>query len=319
MSWLSSDHKIMREIMKTDIYVKVVSRDKKKREMDFDVIDAFVLFRSFASKFSRFLPESELSKFNRASGTVSVSPDLARMLSDALAFWKKTDGIFDPSILPVLVREGYGASFGTSDFGKTTEEVIAHNKELLGKLIVDTEKNIVEKPEGLMIDLGGLGKGYIVDCVGEFLAKKYDNFLVDAGGDILTHGENKEENYDYWAIEVETPSQIPLESPVLLTLRERAVATSGVGRRAWINALGKKKHHLIDPKTGQSAITDLFSVTVVDTTTEMAEVWAKVLCILGMERGMVYAQEKKIAALFIAQDGRIVQSEYMDAFRWGVK
>lgn len=136
------------------------------------------------------------------------------------------------------------------------------------------------------------------------------------GGDICVRGEDKSERRGFWAIDVEAPFEEKMEDFPLLLLCDRSVATSGISRRQWISPEGEKKHHLIDPRTGKSAKTDVFSVTVIDTETDRAEVWAKSLCILGSNAGMQKAQEKKIAALFFKNDGTIAQSEYMKEFIW---
>lgn len=317
MQWVKSEKKVVGEIMKTDVFVRVFAPEEVSRsEVNGDIVEALAMFRGFQLRYSRFLQESRLSEFNRSVGEVRITAEFADVLSRSLAFWKETEGIFNPSILPQLMREGYASAFGSVGFGKSDESIPLTDTALLGTLRVDKEKNLVEKPEGLQLDFGGIGKGYIVDRVGEFLGKKYEHFFIDAGGDICARGEDKDEERGFWAVDVELPEEVSSKQEPLLLLRDRSVATSGTSRRHWSGFTGEEKHHLIDPRTGQSAITDLFSVSVVDTETDHAEVWAKALCILGREAGMQKAREKKLAALFVGKDGQVTQSEYMEEYMW---
>jgi len=97
-------------------------------------------------------------------------------------------------------------------------------------LIFNEAERSVRKPRDVAIDLGGIGKGYIVDQVADELSKKYAHGIVDAGGDMRIMGKNREQNLDYWAIDVENPFDATRALAVLL-LSECAVATSGTNRR----------------------------------------------------------------------------------------
>lgn len=310
--WRSVERRIPGEIMKTDIFVKVVSRNHDPARMEADIDAALGMFREFESRYSRFRPESELSIFNSGSG-MEVSSEFFSLLERSSGWFRETDGVFDPSILSSLEAEGYGASFGNERFGTVrVGDGVAHRPRF--DEITLGPGHFVRKPLSLRIDLGGIGKGYIVDRVAEHLARTYDHVFVDAGGDIRTHGANVEEEYDFWAVDIEDPSGKE-DSLATLLLRDKAVATSGTYRRRWTIPVGEK-HHLIDPKTGRSAETDLAAVTVIAESAERAEVYSKTLCILGSESGRRHAETNRIPALFVTKDGGTMYTGRMESYIW---
>lgn len=310
--WRSVERERAGEIMKTDVFVKVVSDTGSEMEMERDVEEAFRMFRGFGTRFSRFDPGSELSSFNAGPGG-RVSSELFTLLSRASWWFRETDGVFDPSILPILESEGYSGSFGEARFGVPFGRADTGAVYRFDSLSFDGSVSSVRKPVDLRIDLGGIGKGYIVDRVTEMLRKRYANCFVYAGGDIFASGRNAVEGYDFWAVDVESPVDGSVVATLLLS--DRAVATSGTDRRRW-TVDGREKHHLIDPRTRLSAETDLVSVSVVGRTVEEAEVWAKTLCILGSDKGARVAEEKGIPSIFIGKDGKITANGSIQEFIW---
>lgn len=310
--WRSVERERVGEIMKTDVFVKVVSDTGSEMEMERDVEEAFRMFREFGMRFSRFDPESELSLFNAGPGG-RVSSELFTLISRSSRWFRETDSVFDPSILPILESEGYSGSFGEAKFGVPLGRVDAVGACRFDSLSFDESASSVRKPTDLRIDLGGIGKGYVVDRVAEMLRKRYENCFVYAGGDIFASGRNAMEGYAFWAVDVENPVDGSIAATLLLS--DRAVATSGTDRRRWTVG-GQEKHHLIDPLTRRSAETDLVSVSVVGKTVEDAEVWAKTLCILGSDKGARVALEKGIPSIFIGKDGKITANGYIQEFIW---
>lgn len=297
--------------MKTDIFVRILSKmpDATGRERDID--EAFSLFRRFSERFSRFRPESELSRFNGSEEQV-VSPEFVDLLDRSSRWYHETGGVFDPSILPTLEAVGYAGSFGTESFGAPME--MEKSPARFDELSIDRETRMVHKPRNLRIDFGGIGKGYIVDRVTDFLRERYENFFVYAGGDIFAGGKNAESGYEYWAVDVEDPLGRG-DSLVTLLLSDRAVATSGTNRRRW-TIDGEKRHHLIDPRVRRSAETDLASVTVVAPSVEEAEVWAKTFCILGLKQGKRLSEKRMIPTLFVPENGDMVYNAYIEPYVW---
>ena len=138
----------------------------------------------------------------------------------------------------------------------------------------------------MRLDLGGIGKGYAAERAAELLALA-GPCLVNAGGDIAIRGGS-------WPVGVEH---------ITLQLGGGGLATSGRDRRRWQRG-GRELHHLIDPATGEPAVTDLLRVTVVAADAVDAEVAAKSLFLLGSERATVEADAQATPAVLVTEDGR---------------
>lgn len=146
------------------------------------------------------------------------------------------------------------------------------------------------------LDFGGIAKGMAVDAALNSLRQAgIDIALVNAGGDLAVLGVPPE--IEQWQLAVPGKQQswnIPL--------RQGAMATSGVARRRWQQG-GQQRHHLLDPRTGTSAQSGLWSVTVVAARCEQAEVGAKVAFILGRKRGANFLRTHSLAGLLVGEDG----------------
>lgn len=292
--------------MRTDISCEILCRDGEEREAEHSLRKAFDLFRAFEARYSRFQRENELWTFNLGE-TVPLSEEFFALLRKARYHHLATGGLFDPSILPSLEKEGYAGAYAS-------DREPSDRKAAFSDLILDHETLTARKPQNLKIDLGGIGKGFIVDQVAGFLAERFENFLVDAGGDIFVRGANRKDGYDFWAIDLEHPLERDRCAATLL-LKDAAVATSGINRRRWMKA-GQEKHHIIDPKTGESAAPDFLSVTVIAPDAAAADVWAKALFIAGREKASVLAEKRKLPAIFIDTDANVSINSYAEPYVW---
>src|SRR5581483_7043509 len=233
---------------------------------------------------SRFRPDSELSALNRF-GALRAGRDLVRVTQLALAARARTGGRFDPTVHDALVAAGYDRSFELLANGAST--AARAPAACGGRVCVDARTGEIELGEGVRLDLGGIGKGYAVDRACELLAAA-GPCLVNAGG-------------GPWPVGVETP-----QGTLTLELTRGAIATSGTDRRRWTTRGGGEQHHLIDPRTGWPAESDLVQVTVVAGCAVEAEVLAKALFLAGEERALTEADELGAACLLVTADGRVL-------------
>lgn len=304
MAFTSARRELLGDIMKTDIICEVLyetgNDDVAQKALD----EAFTMFRTFEGQYSRFLRDNDLWRLNMSDNT-TVSPELFDMLTRARYFYKLTQGVFNPSILPLLEELGYRGAY---------KEYSKYEPLDFSLCELDEKTLRVMKPKNMLIDLGGIGKGYIVDKVADFLETQFHHVLVAAGGDIAVRGTNRMENYPYWVIEVEHPTD-EQQSVAFLMLSEKSVATSGRNRRKWMqNDL--ERHHLIDPSSHASASDELLSVTVIAGTTVAADILAKTLFIAGIEKGMKLAKQSDIPALFVRENGEVIINKNAEAFVW---
>ena len=258
-------------------------------ETDGDASTAFAAaeaeFHRLEALLSRFRDDSELSRLNR-EGALDAGPDLARVVALALDARERTGGRFDPTIHDALVAAGYDRTFeDVAPEGHGRYQVPA-----VSGGAVSVHGSRIALGAGVRIDLGGIGKGYAAERAAELLATA-GPCLVSAGGDVATRGGS-------WPVGVETA-----DGTITLELRDGGLATSGRDRRTWRRD-GRELHHLIDPRTGEPAETDLLRVTVVASDAIEAEVAAKELFLAGSRD----AATTDLAAVLVTDDGRTLMT-----------
>jgi thiamine biosynthesis lipoprotein len=246
-------------------------------------------FERLESLFSRFRPESELSRLNE-SGRQPVSPELFEVLELALAGREATGGRFDPTVHDAIVAVGYDRTF--EDIEGTSSPLPA--RPCGGEVILDAGRRVVELAPEVSLDLGGIAKGYSADRVCALLSG-HGSCLVNAGGDLAIHGLLGDQP---WPVAVALPN-----GSFTVTLASGALATSGTDSRAWLQA-GRPRHHLIDPRTGEPSETDLVRVTAAGSTAVEAEIWAKALLLAGEREAAAEAAARGIPCVLATRDGR---------------
>jgi FAD:protein FMN transferase len=251
---------------------------------------------------SRFLPASDISRLNRAGGqAVEVDPSTVLLVQHLVQAARATGGRFDPTLLPLLVDLGYGASW--DDPGLVTSLApYVHSRSDLDGVLVDPAAGVVQLPVGTTLDPGGLGKGLAADLVvEELLAAGAYGALISVGGDIRVGGRSP--IGDGWTIAVADPT-VDGRDVACVRLLDGGVATSSTLRRSWTSN-GATHHHLLDPATGASVATGLASVTVVAGTAAWAEAWTKVVMVVGAVPALDLLDERGLAAMAVALDGSV--------------
>jgi thiamine biosynthesis lipoprotein len=281
--------------------------------------DARAHLELLEARWSRFRPSSELGRLDASPGRpVVVSRDTFAVIARAVDAWRLTGGLFDPTVLPALRAAGYDRDFAAimSDDGSVTTALRGPMPAPgCAGIVLDATVGAVTLPEGVVLDLGGIAKGYAADRVATaLLAAGAEGACVNLGGDLRVVGSSPASlsgPFSNWAIDIDDP----LESGAgRLLLAEGGVATSSRRRRAR-RRRAESVHHLIEPATGVSARTGLVSVTVVAGETWWAEVLAKAAFIAGAEAGAALVSGAGATGLFVHDDGRIEELRGLDAFR----
>jgi FAD:protein FMN transferase len=215
-------------------------------------------------RFSRFEPNSELSRFNAAGGRwVEVSPELEALLRAALEAHRLSGGLVHAGVLGSMLAIGYTRPLR---LGPTAATLAAATPPPELPDMLEVAPGRARLRAGTAIDLGGIAKGWLADRLAGELG---ENCLVNLGGDLFARGAGPDG--EGWPVAF---------GPSTVLLRDQGAATSGVLRRAWVDG-GDALHHLIDPRTGRPATTDLSQVSVVAGTAAEAEVHAKTALLLG--------------------------------------
>jgi FAD:protein FMN transferase len=279
----------------------------------FEAAESFI--HTSEQRFTRFSAHSELSRLNHSSGNwFKASPDLFELIKEALIYSHKTDGLFDPTILPDLRRVGYDRSMDelrsiSSDAStplSTSPQPAGHSMSSIptfDSIQLDANTSSILLPAGVQIDLGGLAKGWIAEHAAHLLSQCATACAVSAGGDMFLVGYP--EGQDFWEVGLEDPHN-PGNDLMILHVEEGAVATSSVAKRVWQQG-ALTRHHLIDPRTHEPAETDWLSVTVIAPRMSAAEAFAKAILIGGAEYAkQIAAQNPDLTILAVDKDGQLL-------------
>ena len=208
------------------------------------------------AKYSRYLPDSDLSKINRVAakgGSIDVDEETAALIDYAFACYRQSGGLFD--ITSGLLRQAWDFSRSSLPEQSTIDTLVP----LIGlsKLIWQNPSLTFASP-GMEIDFGGIGKEYAADRVAELCETRHiDHGLIDLGGDIRVIGAPPASKP--WSIQIRDPKE-PTTAIASLPIVAGAIATSGNYER-YIDVGGKRYCHILNPMTGWPT-QGLSSVTV---------------------------------------------------------
>jgi thiamine biosynthesis lipoprotein len=253
------------------------------------------------STWSRFLPDSELARIHASAGAwVSVSPAMLDALEKAQQLWEATGGLFDPTVRLALEAAGYDRSFALIPPVSAEPPPVPMPAPGLDLVEVDPERARVRLPVGVGLDLGGLGKGLAADRLAEGLVDRgARTALISLGGDIRAAGEPPD---GAWSVPVEDPlteGRIAYEH----RLASGALITTTRQIRTWLRA-GQRMHHLIDPRSGASASSDVVAVVAAGAQAWWAEGIAKAALIAGSGEATGMLREAGLEGIAYCRNGR---------------
>ncbi len=289
-------------IMGTRCAVELWSDDKAAGEAA--ITSVFDDMKRIDRLMSTWKEDTEISKVNREGSKhpVKISPELFRLLQVSVEYSELTHGAFDITYASV----GY-----LYDFKKGVHpDQTAIAKALPGvnwrHMVLDAKNTTVyfTRP-GMRIDLGGIAKGHAVDRGIEILKKQgVTRAMVNSGGDTRIIGDRFGKP---WVVGIRDPDH---ESKTFLRmpLSDTAFSTSGDYER-YFDEDGKRFHHIIDPKTGDSA-RKARSVTVISGNATRTDALTKSVFIMGPEEGIAFINTlPDVDAVAVAPDGKVIYSK----------
>jgi thiamine biosynthesis lipoprotein len=266
-------HETRFRAMGTEVHVMTVEGDATL----VDFANARIL--ELEQRWSRFLETSEVSRLNRHAGLPQqVSPDTYELVSKAVTAWRATHGLFDPTLGRALSAHGYDRDFPSIITGTLAPEGPVSPCPTPAGIELAPILRAITLPVGVSFDPGGIGKGLAADLTATALHEAgAAGALVNVGGDLRVVGEPP--SPEGWALTVPDPIH-PGAELLRVGLHHGAVATSSRLLRRWRTSVGEA-HHLIDPRTGRPADTDVVAVTVMAGEAWWAEAWTKALFLRG--------------------------------------
>jgi FAD:protein FMN transferase len=269
-------------------------------------------FEAWEASLSRFRPDSELSQLNQNAGEEqNVSSTLWEVFELSLEINRQSSGLVTPLVLDALVAAGYHASFEQLVILPSNSRASDPTPDV-SQIKADALRHTIQLPPNAHLDFGGVAKGWAAHKTMQKL-KLYGPALVDAGGDIAISG--LQADGQPWPVGIIDPF-FPDRNFHTLQLGHCGVATSGRDYRRWKQG-DAWKHHIIDPRTGEPAETDVFSVTVVAPTVMEAEMATKVILISGSQDGLAWLEARpSLAGLLVLEDGQRLYSPNFEKYLW---
>lgn len=248
---------------------------------------------------------SEVSRLNRG-GEAVLSPTMANLVKRSLDIYKKTDGLFDITIYPLMELWG----FPTKNYRVPSEKEIEEKLKLVGSDKIDFNeetRKISFKNKGMEIDFGGIGKGYITDELVKILTdEKVESAIINLGGNVF--GFRKKPDGSLWNIAIRDPNE-PDKYMAAIRLEDSAVITSG-GYERYFEENGIIYHHILDPRTGKPSERGLKSVSIISKDGTLADALSTSLFIMGEEKAIGYWKENgsNFDILLMTNDNRLLVS-----------
>ena len=253
---------------------------------------------TYEKMLSRTIEGSDVWKINHADGkTVTVSPETAEILRTAVQVSELSGGVFDITVAPASTLW----NFTSGEQKIPAEEELAAAAEKIDWRKLRVEGNDVTLPEGMMIDLGGIAKGYIADAVkNELKGEGIRSAVLSFGGNIVTIGLKPDGSP--WKVGIQDIDE-PTGKTMMVSLNYGgSTVTSGIYERGF-TVDGVTYHHILSSETGWPIQNELASVTIFSDSSMLGDALSTAVFALGTEKGARLIESLDgVEALFIARD-----------------
>ncbi|MFD1675336.1 FAD:protein FMN transferase [Alicyclobacillus fodiniaquatilis] len=296
-----------RLLMGTIVTIQVSSSEDEQAVLQ-SLERAFAAFRAVEAVCSRFDPTSELMRLTRTVGAfVPVSEILFQTVQFALAVAHRTNGLFDPTVGRRLAKLGFHQHYLTRQSVQTVDGPNAHQEASYQDVEISTEKQAICLHNPLTLDLGAVAKGFAVDLAAQEL-RRYEGFIIDAGGDLYVSGTNDEGAP--WLVGIRDPF-VNTQTICTLEVHDMAVCTSGGYERR--STVDKQAHHIIYPHTNRSPV-DVASCTVLAPFAMLADAFSTVGMLLDIPASIDLFDSEHLSSLIITNDKEIHLTGQMEEF-----
>lgn len=252
---------------------------------------------------------TELDEVNNNAGIkpVKVSDDTYNIIKKGLEYSSLTNGSFDITIGPLVKLWSIGlpeAKVPTIEEIKEKIQYINYNDVELN----NSEKTVFLKKTGMIIDLGGIAKGYTADVIAQTLKDEgVEKAIIDLGGNIYALGEKAENTL--WRIGIQNPDQTRGEIVGSINVKDKSIVTSGIYER-FIEQDGVKYHHILSPKSGYPYDNEIAGVTIISDKSIDGDALSTSVFSMGITKGLEFINSlPDTEAIFITKDHKIYLTE----------
>ncbi|RBP41266.1 thiamine biosynthesis lipoprotein [Roseimicrobium gellanilyticum] len=276
----------MGSVFRIELYAQDATVAEKAAEAAFQRIEAL---NQCASD---YLPESELSRLNKApaNSPIKVSEDLFVLVARSSEISAQTDGAFDITATYAIQHWRRARRQKKLPTAEQTQRAIAMTDWSAVKLD-EKERTVTKMKEGLLLDLGGIGKGFAADAALAVLKEHgITRALVAGSGDVAAgDAPPGKAGWDVALRTFEAPEE--KEQLTHVMLKNCGCSTSG-DLHQFVELDGKRYSHIVDPRTGLG-LTDRIACTVISPDATTSDGLATALCVLGVEKGLRVAEKSQ--------------------------
>ena len=254
----------------------------------------------FEQHFSRTVEGSDIWNINNAGGAaVEVAQETADIIGTALEYCKASDGLFDISIGAVSSLWDFVAGIKPED--KQIKEAVKHVD--YRKITLEGTTVTLQDPD-MMLDLGGVAKGYIADDLARmFRENGCESGYIDLGGNIYVLGHKPDGSA--WNVGIQDPNDARETAIAKVACADMSVVTSGLYERQFEQG-GKTYYHILDPKTGYPAKSDLLSSSVLSESSLDGDAYATWMFLLGSKGALDLLEKTEgMEGMVIDEDNKV--------------
>ncbi len=263
------------------------------------------LLVAFSNSLSTYIDNSLISEINKtavADSFLAIDKYFYDVFTISSEVYKKSDGVFDPSVMPLVHFWGFGVR---KNIERDTTQLDSL-KQLVGLKYFSIKNEdgkywLSKKNKNSQLDFNAVAQGYSVDVMAEFLeAGGIKNYMAEIGGEVRCNGKNARDVF--WNIGIDLPAESDAATRKLkatVALNNQSLATSG-NYRKYLDQQGQKYGHIINPLTGYPEMNTTLSASVITASGGYADAYATAFMVMGWEKALQIAEEDPaIEAYFI--------------------
>lgn len=268
-------------------------------------------------RLSMFDPGSELSLFNRQETgvPVTISSDFHAILVTGRQLYQLTQGAWDGTVKPLVDLWGFGTKKEAGHFPDMDEINTALSRTGFNHIDI-RESRVISKARAVTLDLGSIAKGYGVDAIASlFISSGIHDLLVEIGGELYASGRNKKGRP--WSVGISRPDKEYAHQDIykIVRLENQAIATSG-NYRNFFEKDGKTFSHIINPRTGFPADSNIVSASVIAKDCTFADGLATALMIMDVKQGLTLVNRlENTECLIIQKKGKTLVNHPSEKFK----
>jgi len=312
-------HKLFGETMGTYYTITYQGKapEKTKQEVEEILID-------FNNSVSTYIDTSTISRLNKSEKGILLpdsDPYFKPVLDRSLMLYELTDGALNTAVAPLVNYWGFGYK-GKDQITRIDSVAVDSLLTIVNESIFTIEKrdegNFIKKSiPNAEIDFSSLAKGYGIDVLAQYFEEKgVEDYLIDIGGEARARGKNNQGLA--WTLAINKPKDdAPVDDmEIILQLQDKAMATSG-NYRIYYESGGRKFAHILNPKTGYSALSNLLSASVIAEDCMTADGLATAMMVKGLEGAKAFLQKNEYPAclIFDADGDDDLEKYYANGFK----